>query len=69
VKQIDINNLASKYELSGGQISVVIKNAATEAAGRKSTQKKLFQQDLEKFCLLELNSSFGNTQKRYGFAI
>ena len=69
VDKIDINHLASRYELSGGQISVVIKNAATEAAGRRGTQKKLFQQDLEKFCLLELKSSFDNTQKKYGFAI
>jgi len=69
VDKIDINHLASRYELSGGQISVVIKNAATEAAGRKSHEKILKQEDLEKFCLLELNSSFDNTQKRYGFAV
>jgi len=69
VDQIDINHLASRYELSGGQIAVVVKNAATEAAGRRSTHKKLFQQDLEKFCLLELKSSFDNTHKKYGFAV
>jgi len=69
VNEIDINHLASRYELSGGQISVVIKNAATEAAGRKGHEKILKQEDLEKFCLLELNSSFENTQKKYGFAI
>jgi len=69
VDKIDTNYLASRYELSGGQISVVIKNAATEAAGRKGREKILKQEDLGKFCLLELNSSFDNAQKRYGFAI
>ncbi len=69
VDKIDMNHLASRYELSGGQISVVIKNAATEAAGRKGSKKILKQEDLEKFCLLELNSSFDNTQKKYGFAV
>ena len=69
VAKIDIACLAKHYELSGGQISVVIKNAATEAAGRKSREKILKQEDLKKFCLLELNSSFDNTQKKYGFAV
>jgi len=67
VNDIDIAALAKRYELSGGQISVIIKNAATEAAGRKSRCRFLKQADLEKYCLLEVASTFGNQSKKYGF--
>jgi len=69
VNEIDINHLASRYELSGGQISVVIKNAATEAAGRKGHNKILEQDDLIKYCQLEINTTFDNCSKKYGFNI
>jgi len=69
VNDVDNVTLAKRYELSGGQISVVVKNAATEAAGRSIKDRSLQQADLEKYCLLELNSSFGSAQKRYGFAV
>jgi hypothetical protein len=36
---VDLNRLAQDYELTGGQIAVVVKNAAVEAAG--SQRKKL----------------------------
>jgi len=67
VNDIDIEDLAKRYELSGGQISVVIKNAATEAAGRQDPDRLLRQADLEKYCLLESESKFEGIVKNYGF--
>lgn len=67
VNDIDIAILAKRYELSGGQISVVVKNAATEAAGRSIKDRSLKQADLEKYCLLESESTFDGCKKKYGF--
>jgi len=69
VDAINIDDLAKSYQLSGGQISVVIKNAATEAAGRQSSDRLLRQSDLEKYCLLETESTFDGKVKKYGFCI
>jgi len=41
VGEIDTHLLANQYELTGGQINIIVKNAATEAAGRKRTFKRL----------------------------
>jgi len=67
VAEIDINSLAKRYELSGGQISVVVKNAATESAGRPIKERVLVQGDLEKYCILEMETTFGCDKKKYGF--
>ncbi|MBN1617715.1 ATP-binding protein [Candidatus Dojkabacteria bacterium] len=67
VSDIDIEALARRHELSGGQISVVIKNAATEAAGRQNSDRLLKQSDLEKYCILESESTFDGKVKKYGF--
>ncbi|MBN1618861.1 ATP-binding protein [Candidatus Dojkabacteria bacterium] len=67
VKNIDIASLAKKYELSGGQISIIVKNAATEAAGHPPNKRKLTQSDLEKYCVLESESKFEINKKKYGF--
>ena len=67
VKDIDVEDLARHFELTGGQISVVIKNASTEAAGRQDSDRLLKQTDLVKYCVLEAESTFDRKMKKYGF--
>jgi len=64
---IDIPALANDYSLSGGQIQIIVKNAATEAAVRSRSKRKLLQQDLVKFCELEKLSEFDTNMKDIGF--
>lgn len=67
-KNIDLNLLAKDYPLSGGQIAVVVKNAAVEAA--QSRQRLLTTALLRKYAQLEENSSFEGcvTRKKIGFS-
>lgn len=65
--RIDTAGLAKAYPLNGGQIAVVVKNAATEAAGRSGKHRTLRQADLEKYCQLEMASTFGEKRKKIGF--
>ena len=64
---IDIGLLSSRFTLTGGQIAVIVKNAATEAAGREGKNKKLTTNDLIKYCKIEEVSMFGTTNKNIGF--
>jgi len=45
---VDIQYLAKSYTLTGGQIKIIIQNAATEAATRKGKARRLKQNDLKK---------------------
>jgi SpoVK/Ycf46/Vps4 family AAA+-type ATPase len=64
---IKIGMLAQRYQLTGGQIKIIVKNACTEAANRCGDLQKLAQTDLIKYCELETNGSFNNKPKMVGF--
>lgn len=64
---IDTTTLAAGYRLSGGQIQIIVKNAATEAAIRPNKMKRLLQKDLVKYCELEMLSQFDRGIKDIGF--
>jgi len=66
-KDIDVNHLSKLYKLTGGQIAIIVKNAATEAAGRRGKGKKLTTNDLIKYCEIETASMFGSSKMNIGF--
>jgi len=66
---IDISELASLYNLTGGQISIIVKNAVTQAAVRIGKKRKLEISDLYKFCEIEQNTMFDRTISDIGFAV
>lgn len=51
--EIDCEYLASNYDLSGGQIDLVIRNACAEAICRAGTGKRLLIDDLIRYAILE----------------
>ncbi|MFQ5328462.1 MAG: ATP-binding protein [Thermodesulfobacteriota bacterium] len=64
-EDVDIDFLAEYYDLSGGQIAVVIRNAATRAARRGD---KMYQEDLLKACNDEIAGNFDEKARgRMGF--
>jgi SpoVK/Ycf46/Vps4 family AAA+-type ATPase len=65
--EIDINYLSKLYKITGGQISIIVKNAATEAAARKGKSKILKLDDLMKYCEIEAASMFGSSNMKIGF--
>ena len=66
---IDISELASLYNLTGGQINIIVKNAVTQAAVRIGKKRKLKMSDLYKFCEIEQNTMFDRTISDIGFAV
>jgi len=64
---MDLNFLAKQYQLTGGQITIIVKNAATEAASRKGKNKILKLDDLMKYCDIEVASTFGGNTMQFGF--
>ena len=66
---IDISELASLYNLTGGQISIIVKNAVTQAAVRTGKKRKIEMSDLYKFCEIEQNTMFDRTISDIGFAV
>lgn len=68
-KEIDVNYLSKHYKLTGGQIAIIVKNAATEAAGRRGKGKKLTTNDLMKYCQIEEASMFGSSNMKIGFEV
>jgi len=68
-KDLDIKKLSSDYILTGGQIKIIIQNAATEAASRHGKAQVLKQSDLEKYCELEAASGSSRNITPIGFAI
>jgi len=67
--KININLLSKQYQLSGGQIAIIVKNAATEAAARKGKNKILRLDDLLKYCHIEVASMFGGSKAKIGFVL
>ena len=65
--EIDVKELARQYSFTGGQIRIVVKNATTEAAGRKGKTKKLTQADLIKYSEIESLSMFDRKKTKMGF--
>ncbi len=61
-EDIDLIYLANNYNLTGGQIDVIIQNACTQAAAKEVPL--LTQTDLEKYCNLEKNSAFDKTKRK-----
>ena len=66
-KEIDINYLSSLYKITGGQIAIIVKNAATEAVFRKGKNTILTLDDLMKYCDIETASMFGSSNMKIGF--
>ena len=67
-KDVDIEKLSDHFRLTGGQIAVVVKNAAASAASRIGARRKVYQSDLVKYCKLEMESSFDSiSPKQIGF--
>lgn len=64
--KIDIDALAEKYNLTGGQINVIVRNSATAAAARPRN-RRLMQSDIIKYCDLELGNKFDKSTKQIGF--
>lgn len=65
---VDLDYLARSYRLSGGQIKLIITNAAIAAAGRPEKSQKVYQSDLVKYAELERKSCFDrSTKKMIGF--
>ncbi len=52
-EDIDVEQLAQKYQFSGAQIALVVQNACVEAIGRTGKSKRLRQHDLLKYADLE----------------
>ena len=66
---INLNELAIKFNLSGGQIKIIVENAATEAAARRGKSRVLKQADLIKYCLIETDNGAIKHNTPIGFAI
>ena len=66
---INIEVLSSTYNLSGGQIKIIVQNAATEAATRRGCARILKQQDLLKYCDIEIGVGTTKQCNPIGFAV
>lgn len=66
-REIDTNYFAQQYELSGGQIALIIKNAAIRAAARCGKERRILPADLEHYCRLEEGTMFESRHKAIGF--
>ena len=66
---INLGELASKFDLSGGQIKIIVENAATEAAARRGKSRVLKQADLIKYCHIEVGNGAIKHSTPMGFAI
>ncbi len=62
---VDVDLLAGEFALTGGQIAVVVKNAAVEAA--RKGEEKIGMALLRKFACLESGTSFDRSHRRIGF--
>jgi hypothetical protein len=68
-KDVNIEALAVSYHLSGGQIKIIVQNAATEAASRRGRARILKQGDLIKYCHIEVGNGAIKQSTPIGFAI
>ena len=67
-RDLDIKKLSRDYILTGGQIKIIIQNAATEAAGRQGEDRVLKQGDLTKYCQVEVGDEATKSSVPMGFA-
>jgi SpoVK/Ycf46/Vps4 family AAA+-type ATPase len=66
---INLGALVNEFNLSGGQIKIIVENAATEAAARKGKSRVLKQVDLIKYCHVEVGNGAIKQSTPMGFAI
>jgi SpoVK/Ycf46/Vps4 family AAA+-type ATPase len=66
---IDCVNLAINYQLTGGQIDIIVKNAVTQAASRTGKSKRLTVNDVLQFYELECSTVFGTEGQSIGFSV
>ena len=66
-KNIDVETIAEQFRLTGGQIAIIVRNAAAEAVNRKGPDRILKQTDLIKYCEIEAVSMFDNPYQKIGF--
>lgn len=59
---IDVDHISKRYEFTGGQINLVIKNTVLNAIA-SSCSNKISHQDIVKFCDLEFDNGFDKTNK------
>jgi len=63
---IDVEWLANRYQFTGAQIALVVRNACIEAIARNGKSKRLYLQDLLKYA--DLEEPWGNrVNKSIGF--
>lgn|GEM_PF-1905642 len=65
--EIDAHYLAQKYELSGSQIALIIKDTAIRAETRRGKERRILPYDLKYYCLLEKDTMFEYRNKAIGF--
>ena len=68
-RDINLIALSTKFDLSGGQIKIIVENAATEAAARRGKSRVLKQADLIKYCDVEVGNGSIKQTTPIGFAI
>ncbi len=68
-KDVNLEALANEFNLSGGQIKIIVENAATEAAARQGKSRVLKQADLIKYCHIEVGNGAIKHSTPMGFAI
>lgn len=61
---IDLKSVADAFDLSGGQISLVVKNAAVRAAIRDEGKRYIMQEDLIRACEEEVRGNFDQEVKK-----
>ena len=64
---IDVLFLAERFELTGGQIRLAVRNACAEAVSRRGGEKRLTRDDLEKYCRIEYDTAFDRKCNTIGF--
>ncbi len=68
VGDVNLEELAQDFALTGGQIAVVVKNAAVEAAQMPGSGQRLDLGLLQKYARLELETAFGQDRRlKMGF--
>jgi hypothetical protein len=66
---IDCEFLARSFELTGGQISLIVRNACGEAVTRFGADKMLRQEDLIRYALLECRQGTSTQSPSVGFSL
>lgn len=64
---VDFEYLAKKYAFTGGQIALVVNNAAIAAAVEEKTGNRIDQELLIRFCKQELEGNWSESEKDFGF--